>query len=89
MKKGAIIKVFGKVQNVGFRHHTKKSADKHDISGFVQNRQDGSVYIEAEGKEENLDHFILWCHKGPMWADVAHVAVQDMPVSGCEGFVIR
>lgn len=89
MKKAAIVKVYGKVQNVGFRHHTKKTADQHQISGYVKNLPDGSVYIEAEGEEERLDHFILWCHKGPIWSNVEHLAVQDMPVGGYEGFVIR
>lgn len=89
MKKAAIIKVFGKVQNVGFRHHTQKTAERHHITGFVKNQPDGSVYIEAEGDEENLDHFVLWCHKGPMWARVDHVAVQETPLQGFDGFTVK
>ena len=55
MKQGAIIKVFGKVQGVGFRYYTQRKAVELGITGFVQNRPDGSVYIEAEGEEEDLD----------------------------------
>ena len=60
MKKAAIITVSGRVQNVGFRFNTLKAAKKNDIYGIVKNLHDGSVYIEAEGEEENLDQFILW-----------------------------
>jgi acylphosphatase len=89
MKKASTIKVYGKVQNVGFRYHTHKKALELNISGFVKNLQDGSVYIEAVGVEENIDHFILWCHKGPLWARVDHVSVQPMPVSDVKGFSVN
>lgn len=89
MTKGVILTIYGKVQNVGFRHHTRKTAEKHDIKGFVKNQPDGSVHVEAEGEEVNLDHFVLWCHDGPMWARVDRVAIQEAPVQGFEGFQIR
>ncbi len=89
MKKACIIKVYGKVQNVGFRYHTHKKALELNINGFVKNLPDGSVYIEAEGAEENLDLFILWCDKGPLWARVDHVSVQPAPVSDVKGFSVN
>jgi acylphosphatase len=89
MKQGAIIKVFGKVQGVGFRYYTQRKAVELGITGFVQNRPDGSVYIEAEAEEEDLDRFILWCHEGPAWARVTKVQVQKTPVFGYDRFEIR
>ena len=89
MKKGAIIRVYGKVQGVGFRYYTQQKARELDISGFVQNRPDGSVYIEAEGEEEKLDNFIQWCYEGPGWARVTDVKVQKTPVFGYDGFKIK
>ena len=88
-KRGAIIRVFGKVQGVGFRYYTQKKASELDITGFVQNRPDGSVYIEAEGEEEKLDAFILWCNTGPAWARISNVQVQQTPPFGYNDFVIR
>lgn len=88
-KRGAIIRVFGKVQGVGFRYYTQKKASELDITGFVQNRPDGSVYIEAEGEEEKLDAFILWCNNGPAWARISNVQVQQTPPFGYNDFVIR
>ncbi len=89
MKKGAIIKVYGRVQGVGFRYYTQKKAIELGIKGFVQNKPDGSVYIEAEGEEEDLDKFILWCNEGPAWARVTNVQVQKTPVFGYDDFTIK
>jgi len=89
MKKAAIITVSGRVQNVGFRFNTLKAAKKNDIYGIVKNLHDGSVYIEAEGEEANLDQFILWCHQGPNWARVDHVNIQNSQVQNYKDFSIK
>jgi len=88
-KQGAIIKVFGRVQGVGFRYYAHKKAAGLKLAGFVQNKPDGSVYIEVEGPEEKLDEFILWCHQGPGWARVTNVQVQRTPAWGYEIFEVR
>ena len=77
MKKAAILTISGRVQNVGFRHHTQKAAQNYGVFGFVKNLSDGTVYVEAEGEETNLDLFVLWCHHGPAWARVDHVNIQN------------
>jgi len=89
MKKAAILKISGRVQKVAFRYHTRKTAEEYRITGFVKNQPDGSVYIEAEGEEEDLDRFILWCQRGPAWARVDHINIQYMPVQGFEKFEVR
>jgi acylphosphatase len=73
MKLHKNFQVIGKVQGVGFRFSCMEAAYKHNIKGFVTNRRDGSVYVEAEGEEDNLDKFILWLKKGPVWAKVNQV----------------
>ena len=88
-KTGAIIKIEGKVQGVSFRYYTQQKARELSIDGFVQNRPDGSVYVEAEGNEENLDAFIMWCHDGPGWARVTNIMVQRTPPFGYNDFVIK
>lgn len=89
MKKAVILTISGRVQNVGFRYHTHESAKKHAISGFVKNEYNGTVYVEAEGEEENLDQFILWCQTGPRWARVDKVNTQEMPLQNFEGFTVK
>jgi acylphosphatase len=83
------IKVTGKVQNVGFRYATLQSAQKHNIKGFVQNQHDGSVYIEAEGDDPEINHFLQWCYEGPTWARVENVSVSESNTESYEEFTIR
>ncbi len=87
--KAAIIKVYGKVQGVGFRFYTNKKAAELNISGFVQNKPDGSVYIEGEGNETDLLTFIDWCNIGPQWARVTKVDTQTVPAISYNGFQIK
>jgi acylphosphatase len=88
-KKAVILQVFGRVQGVGFRYYTQKKAEEFDIKGFVRNRPDGSVYIEAEGTPEALEAFAGWCEEGPSWARVSKVEKQDIPPQGYRQFEIR
>lgn len=89
MMKAKSISVYGKVQNVGFRYYTLKTARQFNIRGFVKNRPDGSVYIEAEGDQTDLETFVEWCRRGPQWARVDSMEVQDTPVAGYQEFEVR
>jgi len=89
MTKALKIRIHGRVQGVGFRYNTRKAAQKFGVSGYVKNEPGGTVYIEAFGSEEAIDQFLLWCHKGPAWARVDRVEVQEIPELKCEGFVVR
>lgn len=83
------ITISGRVQNVGFRYSTQQKAKELGINGFVKNKPNGDVYCEAEADEDILNQFVLWCHKGPDWAKVMHVQVNDRPVKGFEKFEIK
>ena len=61
IKKRIRIRIFGHVQGIFFRQHTKKFADSNNITGFVKNEKDGSVTILAEGYENALTHLLEWC----------------------------
>lgn len=89
MQKAVIIQVFGRVQGVGFRFYTEQKAHELNIAGFVQNKGDGSVYIEAEGAEAELEAFVDWCKKGPRWASIRECIVSEMPPLHIEGFGVR
>ncbi len=73
MKKLIKLVIRGKVHGVGFRFSCMEAAYRFGVKGFVRNKSDGSVYIEAEGKEDNLDLFKQWCQKGPLWANVNEI----------------
>jgi acylphosphatase len=87
--KNVQLTIRGRVQGVGFRYSTIQKAREHQIKGFVKNQYDGSVFIEAEGEETDLDHFILWCHKGPFSARVEHVNQMTGTVKNYDSFSIK
>ncbi len=77
MKHISII-VSGKVQGVFFRISTEKEAKKIGVTGFVRNEKDGTVYIEAQGTEKQLDDLVEWCKRGPDRARVDAVVVKEI-----------
>jgi acylphosphatase len=89
MKKTVSIHVSGRVQGVGFRYYTRKKAIECNVNGFVQNKADGSVYIEANGEAIDIDAFIDWCKQGPTWARVINSRISDLPNHEWNGFEIR
>ncbi|MEI7594775.1 MAG: acylphosphatase [Bacteroidota bacterium] len=65
--------VSGKVQGVAYRYSAQHYANKLEIKGYAKNFPDGSVEIIAQGREENIQNLILWCHKGPSRSRVENV----------------
>lgn len=83
------IRVSGKVQGVYYRASTRQTAEVCAIRGFVRNEPDGSVYIEAEGEDENLDRFIGWCRIGPAGARVDALNLTEGVLRYFQGFRIE
>lgn len=89
MRKHLNIKIYGRVQGVFFRHSARQKAEELGIRGFAGNEDDGSVYIEAEGEEENLKQFLDWCHRGSFLAKVKKVEfVFNSDIKNFDDFVI-
>ena len=83
------IRITGKVQGVGFRETTKYVADQSGVKGFVRNEADGSVFIEAEGEQWELEAFVEWCNDGPDRANVENCEVTEgAELKGFKDFVI-
>lgn len=88
MKKHFNINVYGLVQGIFFRATAKEEAEKLGITGFAENKSDGSVYIEAEGEEQSLNKFIKWCNKGPSMAEIEKVIVTDNKLKNFSSFEV-
>lgn len=82
------ISVSGLVQGVFFRACTKDQARQLGLKGFVRNEPNGSVYIEAEGNENDIETFIKWCHVGSPNAKVSSVEMSEGEMRGFEDFTI-
>lgn len=71
--------VTGMVQGVGFRYYTVEQARKLAVSGWVCNRLNGSVEVEAQGPRADIAQLISWLKVGPRWARVDQVQVTEIP----------
>ena len=80
------IQIYGRVQNVGFRYFVVTKAGEYRVNGTVKNERDGTVVVEAEGTEEQLDIFLADLKEGPGWARVDDVKVSKPPVIDYNGF---
>jgi acylphosphatase len=76
--------VSGRVQGVSFRAATRTEARRLGLVGWVRNRADGSVELEAEGPDDLVAALLQWCQHGPPAARVTSVAVDDLAPAGAE-----
>jgi DNA ligase D-like protein (predicted 3'-phosphoesterase) len=81
--------VHGRVQGVGFREFTRRRALELGLRGWVQNEEDGTVRVHAEGDGEKLRSLEQFLHMGPGQARVALVDLSPVPEEGHEQFAIR
>jgi len=89
MAKHHNIRVYGRVQGVFYRATAMEIATKLGIKGFARNEKDETVYIEAEGEEDNLKAFIHWCRIGPPRASVERVTVEISEIKNYTTFVVQ
>ena len=54
----------GWVQGIGFRYRARHAADLYSCTGWCRNEWDGSVTMEIQGEEENIDWVILAIEAG-------------------------
>ena len=74
--------VRGRVQGVGYRATTHHEAHKLGLLGWVRNRTDGTVEVDAQGPGEALEAFLSFLHRGPLGAKVEGVEVEWLPPQG-------
>jgi acylphosphatase len=80
----------GLVQGVGFRYSVISAAQELGLAGFVENRPDGTVYVEAEGPPAMLDRLEAYLRRGPRLARVEQVKAERADATGeFDGFSWR
>ena len=82
-------KVFGRVQGVGFRAWTKKTAQKHNLNGWVMNCSDKSVEFVISGKKNSIDKFVKECYVGPIFSNVRTINLKKLPFLEYKEFEIK
>lgn len=68
--------VTGQVQGVGYRDFIQAAATELALTGYVQNKTDGSVFVCAQGEPESLRLMVEYLHEGSLLARVDGVAVE-------------
>jgi acylphosphatase len=67
--------ITGLVQGVWYRESLREAADALGVTGWVRNRQDGSVEAMVQGESDRVDALIEWCRRGPPLARVRAVEI--------------
>lgn len=81
--------VRGRVQGVGYRYFARDRAAELGVTGWVRNRDDGTVEALACGTAAQLDAFSGYLHQGPRFGDVRGVQQQEAALLQSDGFSIR
>lgn len=71
----------GRVQGVGFRYTSRNVVLKYDVCGYVRNLPNGSVELNMEGPEQEMDRVVEEIRR-KMSAFIRGVAMQSAPATG-------
>ena len=58
------LRFFGSVQGVGFRYRARHAAGLLGVTGWVRNEYDGSVTMEIQGTQEEIDQVVAMIGQG-------------------------
>lgn len=80
----------GLVQGVGYRAFALHLARSYGLTGWIRNREDGTVELEVQGEEVLVRSFLKDLKIGPRSAEVEALVVEPIePVQKEEGFHVR
>lgn len=82
MKKRVRVLIMGRVLGVFFRQNTVEEARKRGVTGWVRNKEDGTVEAVLEGEEDKVNEMIEWCRRGPEHAEVEDIQVVEEEYRG-------
>ena len=78
------IQFYGAVQGVGFRYRACHAADAVGATGWVRNEYDGSVLMEIQGTQEQIDSVILMIERGDKGAVIINKSGADYTLDGAQ-----
>lgn len=83
------MRFIGRVQGVGFRYRAKYAANGVGITGWVRNEWDGSVELEAQGTEEQINRMLVMINKSD-YIVIDNIEIELIPLEEHEkGFHVR
>jgi acylphosphatase len=76
--RASLVRVFGRVQRVGYRRFVLDSAQELGLSGYVRNEKDGSVTVFVQGDDAVVEKFIEMLKSPPQPAYVRSVDIKEV-----------
>lgn len=70
--------IHGKVQGVGYRFFAQQQASYHRIKGWVKNNDDGTVEVDAEGTNGDINAFLNALKKGSGFSRVTTIDIHEI-----------
>ena len=70
---------YGWVQGVGFRYRASHAASNFGCTGWVKNESNGSVSMEFQGSEAQIDQVIMAIEQG-RFVKIENMEVKSLPV---------
>ena len=79
---------YGRVQGVGFRFYSVSKARQLGLTGWVRNLYDGSVEMEVQGTEAEIDNLLEFLGK-QRYISIDHVETREIPLVEDRDFIER
>lgn len=79
------ITFMGCVQGVGFRYRARHAANLYGCTGWVRNEWDGSVTMEIQGEDENINRVIQAIRAG-RYVEIEKMDSRQIPLEDERGF---
>ena len=83
------IRFTGNVQGVGFRYRAQYAANGCGVRGWVKNEWDGTVEMEVQGTESQINQLLTLINQGT-YVNIEEIKSRHLPVVEKEsGFHVR
>ncbi len=76
------MRIYGRVQGVGFRWAAARKAEVLELRGYVRNCEDGCVETEVDGGAQVVETYRAWCKIGPRGAKIEKVDEEESSGAG-------
>jgi len=83
------LRIYGRVQGVGFRYSARNQARSLGLKGWVENCPDGSVCSVIKGSREDCMKFMEWCRRGTGYSWVEKVDIREMEPEPFTSFRVK
>ena len=71
------LRIYGRVQGVGYRDALRRVALARGLAGWVRNRRDGTVEAVLQGDPLAVEAVVAWARRGPPAARVDRLEVEE------------